>query len=612
MDKRKAAVERTPSGGVLRNKELGDYTTSKRVLYITALAIPIGGIAAVSALVLLRLIALFTNLFYFGRFSAAANSPAGNHLGWWAILVPVLGSLVVGLMARYGSDRIRGHGIPEAIESILLNGSRIQPRVAFLKPLSTAISIGSGGPFGAEGPIIVTGGAFGSMLAQMCNLTSNERKTLLVAGATAGMAAVFASPIAGTVLAIELLLFERKPRSIIPVAMACAVSAFLRQFLLGQGPLFPSYAHAAFVPGTGLALCGLAGVICGLVSIPLSNSVYLFEDWFGKLPVHWMWWPAIGGLVVGIGGLIFPQALGVGYDVIGQLVLGQRALQLLLGVLIVKWLIWAVALGSGTSGGVLAPVMMIGAALGGLLSYALPDMGPGFWALVGLGAMLSGTLRVPLTAIIFSVEQTHDWNMLLPLLVACIAAYAVSVLLLKRSILTEKVARRGYHLSNEYALDPLELLYAREVMRTNIVALPSTGTLGQMREALKEKGDDQQELVPIVDGEEKVQSVVSLLDLQEALVKFGDGALETTVEELAKPSPVEAYADDPLRVVVYKMAERAVTRMPVVERETRRLLGMISLADLLKARARHLEEEQRRERVLTWGSRRVRTATEEV
>jgi len=578
-------------------QELGDFSVQWRVLKITALAVPIGALAAVAALILLRLISFFTNVFYFGRFTTAANSPGHNHLGWLAVFVPVAGAIIVGLMARYGSDRIRGHGIPEAIESILLNGSRIEPKVAVLKPVSAAISIGSGGPFGAEGPIIMTGGAFGSMIAQMFHLTSAERKTLLVAGAAAGMSATFAAPISSVLLAIELLLFERKPRSIIPVAVASATAALLRQYLLGQGPLFPSFGHDSFITPMALFCSVIAGMVCGLVSIPLSNSVYYFEDLFGKLPIHWMWWPAIGGVVVGLGGLVFPQALGVGYDVIGDLVKGDHALHLVLGVLIVKWLIWAVALGSGTSGGVLAPVMMIGAGMGALLSYALPDMGPGFWAMIGLGAMLSGTLRVPMTAIIFTVEQTHDWNMLLPLLLGCASSYAVSTLLLRRSILTEKVARRGYHVSAEYAVDPLELLYAREVMRAPEVILQAESTIYEAVQQVRPDLSENQRLLPVVDARGILAGVLARSALQKKLEGTQAGGRMPCLREFMLTEPVVAFANDPLRVVVNRMAEKGVTRMPVVEKSGR-FLGLISLDDLLKARSRHLEEEQRREQTL--------------
>jgi H+/Cl- antiporter ClcA len=385
----------------------------------------------------------------------------------------------------------------------------------------------------------MTGGAFGSMIAQLFHLTGAERKTLLVAGAAGGMSATFASPLAAVLLAVELLLFEWKPRSLIPVALASAVAAVVRRYILGFGPLFPVPAHPLFIGPKALLGCALVGLLAGVLSALLTISVYAAEDAFQRLKIHWMWWPAIGGLAIGLGGLIFPQALGVGYDTIGQLLHGAGTTKVILGVLLVKWFIWAVSLGSGTSGGVLAPLLMMGGALGGLEAMFLPNEGAGFWPLVSMGAILGGTMRSPFTSIVFAFELTHDANVFLPLLVGSVIAHAFTVLTLKRSILTEKVARRGYHLSREYAVDPLELLYVREVME----AIPG---------------------------------------------------------EAAQANGAKSYPDETLRALVYRMAESGITRMPVVERETGRLLGTVTLEHLLKARTRHLEEERRRERVLTW------------
>ena len=431
------------------SKDLGDFTVTGRVIPISLLAIGIGIISTFVAWGLLRLIALFTNLFYYGRISATQVSPAGNHLGWFSVLIPVAGGLVIGLMAYHGSERIRGHGIPEALESILINGSKVQPRLAVLKPFSSAISIGSGGPFGAEGPIIMTAGAIGSVVAQLFHLTAAERKTLLVAGAAAGMSATFATPIAAVLLAVELLLFEWKPRSAIPVALASAAAGAARRYVLGLGPLFPVAPHPVFIGPQGLAGCVVVGLVAGGLSCLLTIGVYAAEDTFMKLPFHWKWWPAIGGLAVGLGGLVFPQALGVGYDTIQSLLQGDVPRAVIAGVLLVKSAIWIVSLGSGTSGGVLAPLLMMGAAMGGVEATFLPYAGVGFWPLVSMGAILAGTMRAPFTAILFAVELTHDMNVLLPLLVASILAHATTVLFLKRSILTEKVARRGFHLTRE-------------------------------------------------------------------------------------------------------------------------------------------------------------------
>jgi len=572
--------------------KLGDFTTTPRVIGISALAVFIGFVSAFVALGLLKLIGLVTNLAFFGRWSAALVSPAGNRLGWLEILVPVAGALVIGVMARYGSERIRGHGIPEAIEAILINGSRVEPKVAILKPLSSAISIGTGGPFGAEGPIIMTGGAFGSMIAQLFKLTSNERKTLLVAGAAGGMAATFAAPVAAVLLAVELLLFEWKPRSLVPVALASVTAAAARRYIIGIGPLFPVSPHPVFIGPAGLVSCLLVGLLAGVLSALLTLAVYAAEDVFRLLPIHWMWWPAIGGLVIGLGGLIFPQALGVGYDTIGALLQGDVPRKVIIGVLLVKSVIWAVSLGSGTSGGVLAPLLMMGGALGGIEAMFLPHEGAGFWPLVSMGAILGGTMRSPFTGVIFALELTHDVNMLLPLLLAVTVAHGFTVLTLRRSILTEKVARRGYHLSREYAVDPLEILFVREVMRTNIAAIPAQVTAGELAQSLHgdhfvRKG---QHLYPLVDDERRVVGVVTRGDLE----RF-------TQSDVALPhrEPVLAYPDEPLRVVVYRMSETGLTRFPVVNNdEQRKLAGMVSLSDLLHARTRRLGEERHRERVL--------------
>jgi len=578
-----------------RGDALGDFTTTARVIPISFLAIAIGLLATGVAWALLRLIGFFTNLFYFGKLSTALTSPAGNHLGWFAVLVPVGGALIIGVMARYGSERIRGHGIPEALESILIHGSKVQPRLAILKPLSSAISIGSGGPFGAEGPIIMTGGAFGSIIAQFFHLTAAERKTLLVAGAAAGMSATFATPVAAVLLAVELLLFEWKPRSAIPVALASEAAGAGRRYILGLGPLFPVPQHAIFIGPQGLLGCVIAGLLAGGLSALLTLGVYAAEDGFMKLPIHWMWWPAIGAVFVGLGGMIFPQALGVGYDTIRALLQGDVPSTVIAGVLLVKSVIWIISLGSGTSGGVLAPLLMMGAALGGVEAMFLPHEGAGFWPLVSMGAILGGTMRAPFTAVLFALELTHDINVLLPLLVAAMLAHGTTVLLLKRSILTEKVARRGFHLTREYAIDPLEILFVREVMRTKLAVLPAEATVEDLRElVLREPTGRGQHLYPVVDGEKRLMGVVTrrqlraLIDTKPAGASLGDVVRE----------PVTAHPDEPLRVVVMRMAETGLTRLPVVEEDSGRLAGMVSLHDLLGARVRNLQEERDRERVL--------------
>ncbi|MGO4340396.1 chloride channel protein [Pedococcus sp. 2YAF34] len=455
-----------------KRAELGDFTVHPRMLLIAAWALPVGAFGAVAAYALLKLIGLTTNVVFYQRFETSLVAPGATHHPWLLVLLaPVVGGLVIGLMARYGSEKIRGHGMPEAIESILIGGSRIEPKVAVLKPISAAISIGSGGPFGAEGPIIMTGGAIGSILAQHLRLTADERKTLLVAGAAAGMAATFNSPLAAVLLAVELLLFEWRPRSFVPVVAAVAVATVVRGPLIGTGPIFPvphSDVHIAWTAQTLSAVVGLSGA---LVALGATWLVYFAEDLFRRLPFHWMWWPAIGGLVIGLGGLVEPRALGVGYDVIDQLLTGRATTGLIVGILVVKTLIWSLSLGSGTSGGVLAPVFMIGGALGAALGLVFPGVFPGFWAMLGLAAVVGGVMRSPLTGVVFTLELTHAWDAMLPLLIASSTAFAVSVLVLQRSVLTEKIARRGLHLTRDYSTDPLETFFASDVMHTSPKAM---------------------------------------------------------------------------------------------------------------------------------------------
>jgi len=572
--------------GPSRAAHLGDFMVRPRVLLISALALPVGAAAAVAAFALLKLIGLITNLVFYHRIGTALVAPGAAHAPWWLVLTaPAAGGLLVGLMARYGSEKIRGHGMPEAIEAILVGGSRVAPRVAVLKPVSAAVSIGTGGPFGAEGPIIMTGGAVGSLLSQLLKLSADERKTLLVSGSAAGMAATFNAPLASVLLAVELLLFEWRPRSLIPVAAAVTVSTVCRGFLLGTGPVFPVTAPASPGPlADGLAV--LPGLTGGLLAVAATALVYLAEDAFLRLPFHWMWWPVLGGIIIGVGGLIEPRALGVGYDVIDQLLTGRATTALIVGILVVKTLIWAGSLGSGTSGGVLAPVFMIGAALGAAEGALLPQIAPGFWAMCGLTAVVGGVMRSPLTGIVFTLELTHAWNDLLPLVVASVSAYALSVLVLKRSVLTEKIARRRLHLTREYTTDPLETFFVHEVMTADPVLLragePVSEALRRTRYAY---------LYPVVD---EAGAVVGVTTHRALLDCSGD-----VVGDAADPARAVGFPDDTLRDVANKLALAGVTRAPVVDREhPEKVLGVVTLAQLLHARRRDLHEEHHRERLL--------------
>ena len=433
---------------------------NKRVLYLSIQVVMNAGVIGFIAKGLVYLIDLITNLSFYGRFSFAPASPAGNHLGIFVLLIPIAGAVLVGLMARFGSKAITGHGIPEAMEKIILEESRIPPAITFLKPLSAAISIGTGGPFGAEGPIIATGGAFGSVTGQWMHISASERKIVLAAGACAGMAAIFGSPLAAVLLAVELLLFEFSPRSIIPVSLACITGAGMHIWLFGSQPVFSMPAIPPPSDGS-LAIYMLFGLVAGVVAAFVSKSVYVIEDLFEKLPIHWMWWPALGAVAIGVTGYFAPRTMGVGYDNIQYLLSGVWSLPVLLSLCLLKFVSWSVSLGSGTSGGTLAPLFTIGGALGALMgvgaAHFFPGSGinPATAALVGMAAMFAGASRALLTSIVFALETTHQPHGLLPLLGGCVAAYFISFFLMKGSIMTEKIQRRGVKTPDAFEPDIL-------------------------------------------------------------------------------------------------------------------------------------------------------------
>jgi H+/Cl- antiporter ClcA/CBS domain-containing protein len=570
---------------------LGDFTTDRRVLMLIAMALLVGTGGAFAALFLAKLIALVSNLVWFGRIGFDAVQMADVTRSPWMVAAPALGGLVIGLMARYGSEKIRGHGIPEAIEAILIGGSRMSPKVAVLKPLSSAISIGTGGPFGAEGPIIMTGGAIGSLFAQLFHLSAAERKTLLVAGAASGMTAIFGTPLAAVLLAVELLLFEWKPRSFIPVAAASAASIAWRPLLFGTTPLFP--ADLDFnLPWWGLLICIGIGVLSGLQSGLFTALLYALEDRFERLPIHWMWWPAIGGVVVGLGGLIEPRALGVGYDVIDDLLASPLTLQAVLAILLVKGVIWLVALSSGTSGGVLAPLLILGGALGWLVGLLLPG-DPAIWALLGMAGMMGGTMRAPLTGTMFAVELTGDFHLLLPIFVATVSAYAVTVLLLRRSILTEKIARRGQHITREYGTDPFELTRASDIMVRKVATLSAATSVGEAVAFFEDPGHPHR-AYPVI-GEDGV--LVGMVERADALRWRGEERdPEQTLFDLVSDASVPvAHTDDTVGQVTDLMIAQDVGRVPVVELATGRLVGLIARKDLLRLRSAAATTEAHRE-----------------
>ncbi|HEY2034093.1 MAG TPA: chloride channel protein [Rhizomicrobium sp.] len=574
-----------------------DFTADRSLLTLTAMAAVVGTAGAASAWVLLKLIALITNLVYFQQISADTVSFASRHLPLWTILVPVGGSIIIGLMARYGSEKIRGHGIPEAIEAILLGQSRIEPKVALLKPLSSAISIGTGGPFGAEGPIIMTGGALGSLFAQLFHMSSAQRKTLLVAGAAAGMTGVFGTPIAAVLLAIELLLFEWKPRSFVPVVTAAMIAAVWRPWMLGPGPLF-AYGIAPMIPWWGLGLCALIGIVAGLQSGLMTILLYGVEDLFHKLPIHWMWWPSLGGVVVGIGGYLDPAVLGVGYDNINALVHGTLNLHDAIALLIGKCVVWVVALSSGTSGGVLAPLLIMGGALGSLEAHYIPFADAGFWAILGMAAILGGTMRAPLTATLFAVELTGNTHILPPLLVATVAAFATTVLLMPRSILTERIARRGHHIMREYSIDPFLQTRVEQIMAKPVHTLAGSIPIEEaIAFFMAAEGLRRHKSYPVVDAEGKLIGIVSRADVLR-WSREGWGNAQTLADTQIRDDMFTCYSDELVGHLADRMAVSDFGRVPILERGTDRVVGLIARRDLLRVRARAIKEEREKRRLL--------------
>jgi chloride channel protein, CIC family len=580
---------------------LRDFTADRRLLVLSAMAVVTGSFGAGAAWVLLKLIALVTNFAYFHVYSTATSYLSHARLGPGSVLVPIVGGLIVGLMARFGSEKIRGHGIPEALEAILIGQSRIEPKIAVLKPLSSAIAIGTGGPFGAEGPIIMTGGALGSLFAQFFHLSSAERKTLLVAGAAAGMTAIFGTPVAAVLLAIEVMLFEWKPRSFVPVVVSATVAMAWRPWLVGVWPLFP-HTGIPEMPWWGLALCAGVGVVAGLQSAITTGGLYWVEELFEKLPIHWMWWPALAGIVVGVGGLIDPAALGVGYDNIQALISGTVLIHAAIALLLVKGVIWVVALASGTSGGTLAPLLMMGGAVGALEAHFLPFGDAGFWALIAMSAVLGGTLRCPLTATVFAIELTGDLSVMPAVLVACVASFAVTVLIMRRSILTERLARRGRHLTYEYTVDPFEVMRVSEIMTHPVDTLP---TRMSTEEALAffdtENGVKRHKSYPVVDAAASVVGMVSRADVLR-WSREGWPKGQTLGESPDVGEVFVGYTDELVGHLADRMASADVGRVPIVDRATGKLAGLLARRDLLRVRAHAARLERERARPLTIAS----------
>jgi CIC family chloride channel protein len=575
---------------------------SFRMLLVCTLAGAVGLVAGLVAFALYKLIGRFTNLFFFHRWSADFSSAQHNHLGWMVIVTPVIGGLIVGVMAKYGTSKIKGHGIPEAMEAVLFNRSRIAPRVAILKPISAAIAIGTGGPFGAEGPIIQTGGAIGSLVGQAFHTTAVERKVLLACGAAAGMSATFNTPIAGVILAIELLLFEFKSRSFIPLVIASTLATAVHMQLLGLGPMFQVSPMDFAIP-RGLPFYIALGLICGLAAVGFSKLLYWVEDQFEKLPFDEMWWPAVGALGLGIIGFFVPRVLGVGYDTIGDILNGQLVWKLLLVVMLAKAGALAISLGSGTSGGLLAPCFMWSAALGGLFAMISnhflsgAHLSPAAFALVAMGAVFAAASRATFTFIIFAFEITRDYNSVLPLMLVSVIADGIAMLLMPNSsIMTEKLARRGLHVHQDYEADVLSQARVADTMEHELPAIPAGTTVSALAERIAQHDPAvaRHEALLILDDTGKLAGIITRGDLLRALDKDSSGAM--TVQQAGSTRLVLTHPDELVSEAAAKMLRNDVGRLPVVDRaDHRKVIGYLGRSGVMAARLRRFQDEHMRE-----------------
>ncbi len=576
-------------------------TAGYRLEFVSLLAAIIGLMAGVIAFLLYNLIGLFTNLAFYQTWSFRFRGPESNHLGLWVIFIPVIGGLAVGVMAKYGSPKIKGHGIPEAMEAVLTSSSRIEAKVAILKPISAAIAIGTGGPFGAEGPIIQTGGAFGSVIGQIVSTTAAERKVLLACGAGAGMAATFNTPIAGVILAIELLLFEFRARSFIPLVIATTLATSVHLMLLGRGSMFQMLPTDFGIP-RGLPYYVLLGVVCGFAAIGFTKVLYWMEDQFDRLPADELWHPAIGALALGIIGYFVPRVLGVGYDTISGILNNSFTWKLLLLIAIFKSLALVISLGSGTSGGLLAPMFMASAALGGVFAMGInrivpsAELAPGAFALVAMGAVFGAAARATFAFIVFAFEITRDYNAVLPLMLVCVIADAIAIRYLPNSIMTEKLARRGLDTHQEYETNVMKQIRVREIMAQGVATIPPEETVRAVADRFA-SGDPRlarHRALPIVDREGHLLGIVTQGDILRALESAPHG--DMPVIEAGVRSLVVTYPDESAFVALTKMLLNNVGRLPVVDRaEPRKMVGYVNRSTLMGSWGQHLQDESLRE-----------------
>ncbi|HZY74313.1 MAG TPA: chloride channel protein [Edaphobacter sp.] len=564
------------------------------VVKICGFALLIGFIGGLVAQGLLELIYLFTNLFFYGKVSFAITNPAYNHLGWWVILIPPIGGLLVGIMVYFWEPTLKGHGIPEAMEAVLFGHSRMRIRVALLKPLATALAIGTGGPFGAEGPIIQTGAAFGSLFGQAVGLTPYYRRVLLAAGAAAGMAATFTAPLAGILVAIELLLFELRARSFIPVALAAAVATGVRIHFVGWAPLFPTPAYK-LTSMNELWLFGLMGILMGVVGLAMIRALAWMEDFFDRLPIKGalIWSPAIGALILGVIGYFYPQIFGTGYDTIRDMLNNRLAASSLLGISVAKFWALVISLGSGTTGGVFAPSLIVGGGLGAIyalgLQHLLPHLvsNPAFYALVAMAAVFGGIARAPFTSIVFLFELSHNPNSLLPLIVCVMVADGFVRLFSRDSIMTGKLVKRGLIILQDYSVPVLMRARIDQIMQKQFHMMDADE---ELRTVLTSLAPGSVGVIPVI---EKDGSLVGIVEAHD-LLKIEPPDHHFKMRELARQDYVLAYPEEAVDRVNRDMLLKNIENVVVVQSHgSRKPIGIARANDILQLRRWLMEEETR-------------------
>ncbi|HTV49341.1 MAG TPA: chloride channel protein [Phycisphaerae bacterium] len=597
-----------------------DTSTSQataRMWKLCFLSILIGAVTAASALILIRyMIAPLGNFLFRQRFDLHYVDPTNASLGVWIFFIPIIGGVAIGLLSRLGPTAVRGQGIPEAMEAILFNQSKIPAKVILLRPLAAAISIGTGAPFGVEGPVIQTGGAFGSVFGQFFRMTEEERKALLGAGAAAGLAAVYGTPVAAVLLALELLLFEFRLRSLIPVALASATAAGIRLWNRGGDPTFSMAipvikwvkGHHFTLPVTSLVVSpttvqaliiyALIGLVVGVAAAVITRALRVVEDAFDMfMPVHWMWWPAIASVVVGACALIDYHVLGFGYSDILGLLQGDMLFKTIVLLMILKSIAWIVALGGGSSGGTLAPIFIVGGSMGTLLAKAINHLAAlahvtaitGFdvrvAALVGMAALFAGASRAFLTSVVFAVESTLEPNTLLPVLAGCSTAILVASLMVREGIMTEHMTRRGMRARTEYTVDFLDRLFVRDACSRHVVVLQGSQTLQEARKKIQtEKAISRHHAYPVVDEHQRLIGILSYAEILNP-----DQSIDRSLEDLIQRAPVVILPENTLRFADALMARHGIGRLVVVTRDhPDKVAGIITRSDLLTAHRRTL------------------------